>query len=212
MRSRLAFHENGRSLTSGWVGESYAPQNGSGLGKVFLFVAVRRGVAPPGSAHPLYAPTARLVAVRSGLTQLEYITRNNGQPAAHTHKHTAKQRRKWDIYTQIYSRNSSYQHGKSGTVRLAKILHFWPCFKKPNNIWKNRKYQLSKTSHNMTFTKSSNELSTIHPQLFILSYCICAGFDIFLALYVIILVYQYASIMQKDVYIFGVCDSKISTI
>ena len=58
MRSRLAFHENGRSLTSGWVGGSYAPQNGSGLGKVFLFVAVRRGVTPPGSARPLYTLTA----------------------------------------------------------------------------------------------------------------------------------------------------------
>ena len=48
MRSRLAFHENGVSLTPGRVG----------LGEFFLFCAEFSGLTPPGSTHPLYTPTA----------------------------------------------------------------------------------------------------------------------------------------------------------
>lgn len=100
----------------------------------FLFCAVRRGLTPPWSIPALYTPTACLVAIRSGAHTAGLYQNKTQRHQQHTHKQPAKQRHKRTIYIQIYRHNSGYPQEKSDNVRLAKILHFRPCTKNPNNI------------------------------------------------------------------------------
>lgn len=105
-----------------------------GLGEVgsdppFLFCAEFSGLAPPWSIPALYTPTACLCSIRSEAhTAGVYQAKNETTSSTHA-RQSANQRHKRTICSAICNHNWSYPQEKSGNVRLAKILHFWPRFK-----------------------------------------------------------------------------------
>ena len=113
---------------------SYAPHR-IGRTRQGLFVlcggdGVYPALVDPGPIYPDDLP-------RTGPIQLTYSRliskQNTDQPAAHT-RQPEKNIHKMAVFRAIYSYNRSYPQEKSGNVKLAKILHFWPFAKKHNNI------------------------------------------------------------------------------
>lgn len=106
----------------------------------FLFCAVERGATAPSGRLPHIPLTAsgRKNGMHAGCMRRKMDSAGKlhtlrtiwKRLEAHTQKAPENQRRK-AAYTAVYP---AFHPQKSGIVRLAKILHFWPYFKKPNNI------------------------------------------------------------------------------